>query len=62
MFLAALLLCSTLEAQSCVVVANTNNIWYSEDECQADAMSLALDLVDRGFAVRPYCFKVGEST
>ena len=62
MFLAALLLCSTLEAQSCVVVANTNNIWYSKDECQADAMSLALDLVDKGFAVRPYCFKVGEST
>lgn len=45
-----------------MVVANTNNIWYSEDECQADAMSLALDLVDKGFAVRPYCFKVGEST
>lgn len=62
MFLAALLLCSTLQAQSCVVVANTNNIWYSEADCQADAMSLAIDLVDKGFAVRPYCFKVGEST
>lgn len=62
MFLAALLLCSTLEAQSCVVVANIDNIWYSEADCQADAMSLALDLVDKGFAVRPYCFKVGDST
>ena len=62
MFLAALLLCSTLEAHSCVVVANIDNIWYSEADCQADAMSLALDLVDKGFAVRPYCFKVGEST
>ena len=62
MFLAALLLCSTLEAQSCVVVANIGNIWYSEADCQADAMSLALDLVDKGFAVRPYCFKVGDST
>ena len=62
MFLAALLLCSTLEAQSCVVVANIENIWYSEADCQADAMGLALNLVDKGFAVRPYCFKVGEST
>ena len=62
MFLAALLICSTLEAQSCVVVANTNNIWYNEAECQADAMNFALELVDKGFAVRPYCFKVGENT
>jgi hypothetical protein len=62
MFLAALLICSTLEAQSCVVVANINKIWYGEAECQADAMGLALDLVDKGFAVRPYCFKVGENT
>jgi len=25
-------------------------------------MNLALELVDKGFAVRPYCFKVGENT
>ena len=62
MFLAALLVCSTIEAKSCVVVANTNNIWYNEAECQADAMNFALELVDKGFAVRPYCFKVGENT
>ena len=62
MFLAALLICSTLEAQSCVVVANSNNIWYSEAECQADVMNFALKLVDKGFSVRPYCFKVGENT
>ena len=45
-----------------MVVANINKIWYGEAECQGDAMGLALDLVDKGFAVRPYCFKVGEST
>ncbi len=61
MFLAALLICSNAQAQSCMVVANSNSIWYSEAECQADAMTLALDLVDKGFAVRPYCFKVGEN-
>ena len=61
MFLSALLICSTLEAQSCVVVANTNNIWSRETDCQVDAMTLALELVDKGFAVRPYCFKVGET-
>jgi len=43
------------------VVANTNNIWSREADCQADAMTLALELVDKGFAVRPYCFKVGET-
>ena len=62
MFLATLLVCSTLEAKSCVVVANSNNIWYTEAECQADAMNFALKLVDKGFSVRPYCFKVGENT
>ena len=62
MFLAALLVCSTLQAQSCAVVANSNNIWYTEAECQADAMNFALELVDKGFSVRPYCFKVGENT
>ena len=61
MFLAALLICSTLEAQSCVVVANTKNIWSRETDCQVDAMTLALESVDKGFAVRPYCFKDGET-
>ena len=62
MFLAALLVCSALQAQSCAVVANLKNIWYTEAECQADAMNFALELVDKGFSVRPYCFKVGENT
>ncbi len=62
MFLAALLICSSAQAQSCMVVANTSNIWYREAECQSDTMNLALQLVDKGFAVRPYCFKVGENT
>lgn len=62
MFLATLLVCSTIEAKSCAVVANSNNIWYTEAECQADAMNFALKLVDKGFSVRPYCFKVGENT
>ena len=62
MFLAALLICSNAQAQSCMVVANINNIWYNEAECQADAVNFALELVDKGFSVRPYCFKVGENT
>jgi hypothetical protein len=62
MFLAVLLICSTPQVQSCRAVANAKKIWYSKAECQADTMNLALDLVDKGFAVRPYCFKVGEST
>ncbi|MAO24657.1 MAG: hypothetical protein CMJ25_28245 [Phycisphaerae bacterium] len=62
MFLAALLICSSAQAQSCMVVANTKKIWYSEAKCQADTMDLGLQLVDKGFAVRPYCFKVGEQT
>lgn len=62
MFLAALIICSSAHAQSCMVVANTKKLWYSETECQADTMNLALELVDKGFAVRPYCFKVGENT
>ena len=62
MFLAALLICSSAMAQSCMVVANVNQLWYSEAECQEDAMGFALDLVDSGFAVRPYCFRIGENT
>ena len=62
MFLAALLVCSTLQAQSCAVIANSNNIWYSEAECQADAMNFAMDMAGKGFLVKPYCFKVGDKT
>jgi hypothetical protein len=42
------------------VIANSNNLWYSEAECQADAMNFAMELAEKGFLVKPYCFKLGE--
>jgi len=60
MFLAVILICQTLNSKSCTVIANSNNLWYSEAECQADAMNFAMELAEKGFLVKPYCFRLGE--
>mgnify|MGYP003146784314 CR=1 FL=1 len=62
MFLAAILVCATFEATTCVVVANEGNIWYTREKCEGDAVKMAGIIINNGFYAVPKCFKVGEST
>ena len=62
MFLAAVLACATFEATTCVVVANEGNIWYTREQCEADAAKMAGIIIINGHYALPKCFKVGEST
>jgi len=61
MFLSVLLICSSLHVSSCSIVANTKNLWYSEEECKKQSLSVIAKLAENGIAVLPKCFKIGES-
>ena len=61
MWLAVVMACQTLEVSSCVTMGNENNLWYTEEECQLDAVNMAVILMNKGIYARPNCFKVGES-
>lgn len=61
MWLAVVLACQTLEAPSCIVMGNEKNLWYTQEECELDAVNMARTLISNGIYARPNCFKVGES-
>ena len=61
MFLSVLLICSSLHVSSCNIVANTKTLWYSEEECKKQSLSVIAKLAENGIAVLPKCFKIGES-
>jgi hypothetical protein len=51
----------SLHVSSCDVVANTEDLYYSEQECKNETAIVVNKLVSNGIAVRPKCFKVGDS-
>jgi|TARA_R110000787_G_C13376066_1_gene441358 hypothetical protein len=61
MWLAVILVCASTEVTSCRVVANTTDVWYSKEKCEADAVVMASTLLVNGFYAIPNCFKVGDS-
>ena len=61
MFLAVVMMCSTLEVSSCTLMANLANIWYTEEECQNDAIKVAGTILLNGYYAKPKCFKVGDN-
>lgn len=61
MFISVLLICMSLHVSSCDVVANTEDLYYSEQECKNNTAIVVNKLVSNGIAVRPKCFKVGDS-
>jgi hypothetical protein len=62
MWLAVIMVCSTLEATTCEVIANQENIFYTLEKCQEDVVNMATVIADNGFFAKPACFKVGEIT
>lgn len=61
MWLAVLMVCSTPEVLSCIVVGNTEQLWPTEEQCKADVLSVGAKFMMEGYFVRPNCFKIGES-
>ena len=56
------MVCSTLEATTCTIIANQENIFYTLEQCQEDVVNMATAIADNGFFAKPACFKVGEIT
>ena len=61
MWLAVIMVCSTMSATSCIVAGNTDNVWFTEEECKDDVMTVANAFLSQGMFVKPNCFKVGDS-
>ena len=61
MFISVLLVCTSLHVSSCDVVANTEDLYFSEQQCQNQTAIVVAKLVSNGIAVKPKCFKIDNS-
>ena len=61
MFISVLLVCTSLHVSSCDVVANTEDLYFSEQQCQNQTAIVVAKLVSSGIAVKPKCFKIDDS-
>lgn len=62
MWIAIILLCQNPSALSCQVLAKTDEIFYSEQECKEEVVAVATDFMSKGLMAIPNCFKVGNPT
>ncbi len=61
MWLATILACTSLLADSCKVFAKSDELFYSEAACKEETNTMVLYLTSKGVAASPVCFKVGET-
>ena len=61
MFISVLLICTSLHVSSCDIVANTEDLYFSQQQCQNQTAIVTAKLLSSGVAVKPKCFKVGDS-
>ena len=61
MWLAFVMYCTTTDVMSCRVMANTENLHYSEEACMEDSTSVATALVMQRMYAIAGCFELGES-
>ena len=63
MYMAMLLICATVEAESCTNLINTNEFHTSEEACVQDYQVVADMYVARGaYYVRGTCVQIGKAT
>ena len=62
MWLAMLLVCANPAAVSCIIYANTKEIFYEESACNDEVYTVQKDLASRNLYAIPYCFKVTAGT
>jgi hypothetical protein len=60
MWVAVILLCTNTLASSCEMRANTEQFFFSEASCKANANSYGRAMIERGYGVVPSCFRVGD--
>jgi hypothetical protein len=61
MWLAVVMFCPTPNVLTCQVIANLENLHYSEEACMADATSVATVYNMQNMYAKGGCFKIGES-
>lgn len=61
MWLAIMLVCANPSAVSCQVLAKTDEVFQTKQECETEVKSAAQEFQLRGVLAVPSCFKVGES-
>lgn len=61
MWLAVVMFCPTPNVLTCQVIANLENLHYSEEACMADATDVATALIMQMLYAKAGCFKIGES-
>lgn len=62
MWLAVVMYCATPDVTTCQVIANSNNLHYTEEACHADSTGVANAIRMQGMYAQAGCFKIGEST
>lgn len=61
MWLAVILSCTSPLADSCQVLAKSDELFYSEAACKEETNTMVLYLTSIGVMASPVCFKVGET-
>lgn len=61
MWLAVVMYCTTSDATTCQVIANTENLHYSEEACMADSTDVATAILLQMMYAKAGCFKLGKS-
>ena len=61
MWLAVVMFCTTPDVTTCQVMANLEQLYYSEEACMADATDVATALIMQMLYAKAGCFNIGES-
>jgi hypothetical protein len=61
MWLGLLLACFSPSATSCNIMAKTDQLFYSEQECKAEGTEVANNLLNQNVYAIPMCVKIGEN-
>jgi len=61
MWLGLLLACLSPSATSCTIMAKTDQLFRSEQECTAEGTEIANKLLNQKVYAIPMCVKIGEN-
>ncbi len=61
MWIGLLLACLSPSATSCTIMAKTDQLFYSEQECVAEGTEVANNLRNKNVYAIPMCVEIGEN-
>jgi len=62
MWMAVVLACASESAFSCQVMANSKELFGTEQECKVDSYNMSSYLMSKGKIALPICIEVGVNT